>query len=82
MRIEIVADGRVFQGTAKQIVMQMKSVSFGLEHLTLGEFIDRNIASIARAFGVSLSVVGETDEERAASFLEQMVEGGYARRLG
>ena len=81
MRIEVSADGRVFQGTPKQIVMQMKSISPGLAHLSLGEYIERNVASIARAFGVDLTVVGETDDERATSFIEQMIEGGYARRL-
>jgi len=81
MRIEIVADGRVFQGTPKQIVMQMKSVSPGLTHLSLGEYVERHVANIARAFGVTLTVAGQTGDERAASFLEQMVQAGYVRRF-
>lgn len=81
MRIEIVADGRVFQGTPKQIVMQMKSISPGPTHLSMREFVERHVTSIACAFGVDLTVTGETDDDLASSFLEQLLAGGYARRL-
>jgi hypothetical protein len=37
MRIEVVGDGHVFQGTPKQILTQMKSLAFGAEHQTLRE---------------------------------------------
>jgi hypothetical protein len=81
MRIEVVGDGHVFEGTAKQIVAQMHSLAFAAQHLSLREYIDWNIQNVERAFEIKLVVSGDTDEERAASFLEQMVEGGYARTI-
>jgi hypothetical protein len=81
MRIEVVGDGHVFQGTPKQILMQMKSLAFGAEHMSLREYIEGNVANIARGFGITFKLVGETDEDLAESFLQQMLDGGYARRL-
>jgi hypothetical protein len=48
MRIEVVGDGHVFEGAPKQILMQMKSLAFGAEHQTLGEYIEDNVANIRR----------------------------------
>jgi hypothetical protein len=81
MRIEVVGDGHVFAGTPKQILMQMKSLAFGAEHQTLREYIEANVVNIARGFGIEFKLTGETDEELAASFLQQMLDGGYARRV-
>jgi hypothetical protein len=81
MRIEVVGDGHVFAGTPKQILMQMKSLAFGAEHQTLREYIEGNVANIARGFGITFKLTGETDEELAESFLNQMLEGGYARKV-
>ncbi len=81
MRIEIVGDGHVFEGTAKQILAQMQSLAFAAQHLSLREYIDWNVANIERGFDVKLVVSGETDDERAAAFLAQMMERGYARRI-
>ncbi len=80
MRIQVVGDGRVFAGTPKQILMQMKSIAPGAERMTMREYIDHNIASIERGFGVSIAVAGGTDEQMAASFLQQMLDGGFARK--
>jgi hypothetical protein len=71
----------VFQGTPQQILMQMKSLAFGAEHMSMREYIEGNVANIARGFGITFKLTGETDEELAESFLEQMLEGGYARKL-
>jgi hypothetical protein len=81
VRIEVVGDGHVFAGTPKQILMQMKSLAFGCESLSLRQYIERNVANIARGFGITFKVTGETDEELAESFLNQMLEGGHARKL-
>ena len=80
MRIEVVGDGRMFAGTPKQILMQMKSLARGAEHMTLREFIEGNVANIGRGSGVRFELTGETDDELAESFLQQMLDGGYARR--
>ena len=81
MRIEVVGDGHIFSGTPKQILMQMKSLAFGAEHMTMREYIEGNVANIARGFGITFKLTGETDEELAESFLNQMLEGGYARKV-
>ena len=81
MRIEIVGDGHVFEGTATQILAQMQSLAFAAQDLSLREYIDWNVANIERGFDVKLVVTGEKDDERAASFLEQMVARGYAERI-
>jgi hypothetical protein len=71
----------VFQGTPQQILMQMKSLAFGAEHMSMREYIEGNVANIARGFGITFKLTGETDEDLAASFLQQMLDGGYARKL-
>lgn len=76
MRIEVVDRGQTFEGTPRQILMQMKSLSRGAEHLSLREFIAANVAR----GGMDAQPVGESDEELAESFVAQMLEGGYARR--
>ena len=81
MRIEIVGEGQRLSGTPRQILMQMKSLAFGAEHMSMREYIEGNVANIARGFGITFKLTGETDEELAESFLEQMLEGGYARKL-
>lgn len=49
--------------------------------MSLREYIEGNVANIARGFGVEFKLTGETDEELAASFLQQMIDGGYARNV-
>jgi len=81
MRIEVVGDGHVFEGTPRQILMQMKSLAFGVEHLTMREYIEGNVANIARGFNIHFKLTGDTEDELAESFLQQMLDGGHARRL-
>jgi hypothetical protein len=61
--------------------MQMKSLAPGTAHLTLREYLEGNVANIRRSFGIELELSGETDEELAEAFLDQMLEGGHARKL-
>ena len=81
MRIEVVGDGHVFEGTPKQILTQMQSLAFAAQHLSLRDYIDWNVSNIARGFEVTFKITGETDEDRAASFLDEMIARGYARLL-
>jgi hypothetical protein len=59
----------------------MKSLAFGAEHQTQREYIEDNVANIKRGFGIEFRLVGETDEELAESFLQQMLDGGHARKV-
>jgi len=80
MTIVIRADGRRFSGTPLQIVQQMQSVAFGQDDVTLPEYIERSVRLVDVMEGVSLKVTGESDEQLAASFLDEMVKAGLALR--
>ena len=81
MRIRIIADGRVLQGTAKQIVEAMHSIAFGQENRSLSEYIDWAADMSRRMTGVELRVEGESDEEMAASLVNAMIEAGLAVKM-
>ena len=81
MKIRINADGRVLQGTPKQIVEAMRSIAFGQENRSLGEYIDWAVAQVQRMEGIDLEVEGTTDKEKAISLVEAMISTGLADRL-
>lgn len=81
MRIRMLNDGRVFQGTPKQIVEAMQYTAFGQENRTLGEYIDWLVDQVERLESTSLRVEGDTDEEKAKSLVRAMLEAGLAERL-
>jgi hypothetical protein len=81
MRIKINADGRVLEGTAKQIVEAMQYVAFGQQDRTLTEYIDWAAEMASRMNEVDLRITGSTDEERAESLVRAMLEAGLAERL-
>jgi len=49
-------DGRVFQGTPKQIVEAMQYIAFGQENRTLGEYIDWLVDQVQRLESIDLKV--------------------------
>ena len=81
MKIRINADGRVLQGTPKQIVEAMQSIAFGQDARTLGEYSDWAAETASRMMGVDLKVSGETDEEKAASLVRAMIDAGLATKM-
>jgi len=81
MRIRMLNDGRVFQGTPKQIVEAMQYIAFGQENRTLGEYIDWLVDQVERLESTSLNVEGDTDEEKAASLVQAMVASGLAEKV-
>jgi ribosomal protein L5 len=81
MRIEVM-DGRVFQGTAKQIVSQMKDIAFGVEQMTIAEYCDWTADNARQIHGLDIKLVGEGDEERAESLVAEMCRTGLATKLG
>jgi hypothetical protein len=74
----VMRDGRVFQGTALQIVRAMQDIAFGVEQLTPDQYIDWVVANARRFEEVELVVGGATTEERAGSLVEEMVAKGLA----
>jgi hypothetical protein len=81
MRIRITSDGRVLEGTAKQIVEAMHYVAFGQEQRTLSEYIDWAVDQASRMNELDLKVEGETDDEKAASLVEAMLGAGLAEKV-
>ena len=81
MRIRMMSDGRVFQGTPKQIVEAMQYVAFGQENRTLGEYIDWLVDQVQRLESTELKIEGNTDEEKAASLVQAMLGSGLAETM-
>lgn len=81
MKIRMTGDGRVFQGTPKQIVEEMKYIAFGQEHRTLGEYIDWAVGELERLQSIALDVRGDSDEEKAESLVRGMIGAGLAARM-
>ena len=73
-------DGRVFQGTALQIVKAMQDIAFGVDDFTVPQYIEWVVANARKFEEVELDVKGETDEELAASLVDEMVRAGLAER--
>lgn len=76
----VMRDGRVLQGTAVQIVKGMQDIAFGVERLSLPEYIDWVVANAQRFESAELRVRGETDEEKAASLVDEMLREGLATK--
>ncbi|AKF85012.1 hypothetical protein MFUL124B02_08425 [Myxococcus fulvus 124B02] len=76
----IMRDGRVLQGTAVQIVKGMQDIAFGVERLSLPEYISWVVANAQRFESIALRVQGETDEEKAASLVDEMLREGLATK--
>ena len=81
MRIRLMSDGRVLEGTAKQIVEAMQYIAFGQETRTLGEYIDWLTDQVERLEQTALHVEGDTDEEKAASLVDAMLANGLAEKM-
>lgn len=72
-------DGRVFSGTAMQIVKAMQDIAFGVEQMTVDQYIDWVVQNAKRFEEVELAVVGDTAEDRANSLVAEMLAKGLAR---
>ena len=81
MRIRMMADGRVLEGTAKQIAEAMHALAFGQENRTLTEYIDWAVEQARRMNEIDMQVEGDTDDEKAKSLVRAMLEAGLAERL-
>ena len=60
----VMRDGRVFRGTAVQIVKAMQDIAFGVEQFTLPEYIDWVVQNAAKFEEVELNITGERPTKR------------------
>lgn len=83
MRIQIAADGRVVEGTPVQIVQAMRELVFDdqVRALSVGGYVDWAAERAAQMTGTQLTIAGSTDEDKAASLVDEMVAKGLASRL-
>ena len=73
-------DGRVFQGTPLQIVKAMQDIAFGVDDLTVPEYIAWVAANARKFEDVELRITGATDDEQASALVDEMVRAGLAIR--
>ena len=71
-------DGRVFQGTALQIVKAMQDIAFGVDDFTVPQYIEWVVANARRFEEVELVIKGDNDEEKAAALVSEMLRAGLA----
>jgi len=81
MRIRMMNDGRVFQGTPKQIVEAMQYIAFGQQDRSLGEYIDWLVDQLQRLESTELKIEGDTDKDKAASLVQAMIGAGLAEKM-
>lgn len=79
MRIKT-QDERVFEGTALQIVQQMKSLSMHSE-VSIRDYVAETVVRAAINDDVYICPEGAEDEELSASLVDKLVEAGLAERL-
>ena len=79
MRI-IMADGRVLEGTAVQIVETMRSIAFLPSGTSLSDYIRTTVAQARSFMGVELDVPDGDEEFMAAALVREMVKAGLERR--
>lgn len=81
IRLRMMADGRVLEGTAKQIAEVMHALAFGQENRTLSEYIDWAVDQARRMNEIDMQVEGDTDDEKAKSLVRTMLEVRLAEKL-
>jgi len=74
-------DERVFQGTPRQIVRAMQDIAFGVNDFTFRQYIDWVVANAQKFEGVELTLTGETDDDLAASLVDEMIRTGLTKRM-
>ena len=81
MKVQMMSDGRVLEGTTTEIVTTMRSLAFGQENSTLKEYIAWAVASALRMAEVELNVTGDDEDALAASLVQAMLDTRLAELL-
>lgn len=72
-------DGRTFEGSPLEIVSAMRALCF-VESSSLRDYMDWLVGNTWRWQGITLVVTGETDAERAASIVDELLRTGLGQR--
>jgi hypothetical protein len=76
----VMRDGRVFQGTAIQIVKAMQDIAFGVDDFTVPKYIEWVVANTLKFEGIALDVSGESDEDLAKSLIGELLRVELSQR--
>jgi hypothetical protein len=71
-------DGDKFSGTALDIVTAMKDNSFFAQDQTVDDYLNNMPRQVDRLTGQAIRVTGSTLEERAESFIAEIIRVGLA----
>ena len=77
----VMRDGRVFHGTALQIVRAMQEIAFGVEDFTVPKLIEWVVANARKFEEVEVTVKGGTDERRGEFLVAEMLGTEFTRRM-
>ena len=77
----VMRDGRVFHGTALQIVRAMQDIAFGVEDFTVPKLIEWVVANARKFEEVEVTVKGGTDERRGEFLVAEMLGTEFTRRM-
>ena len=80
MRVKLRDEGRIFEGTATQVVQQMQRTAIFAAHLSVNEYVDWCVQN-AGQMGLGVTVTGATVDERCASLIDEMIATGFAERI-
>lgn len=81
MRIRMRSTGRVYEGTADEVIAAMQADAVAGTGMTLAEYCDWVAANGSRFRGVELDSHGRTAAEKAASLLDSMIAQGLVEEM-
>lgn len=74
----LMRDGHTFEGDAVAIVQAMKAMAFGVEHLSLADYIDFVAASALKFEEIALDVGGANEAAKAEALVQAMLANELA----
>jgi len=75
--IEIVNDDTVFIGSAVEIIEQMRQQAYFERGIPLLDYLNLLPEFIKTFSGTEIIITGDSLEERAVSFIKELVNAGY-----
>jgi len=75
--LEIVNDDTVFIGSAVEIIEQMRQQAYFERGIPLLDYLNLLPEFIKTFSGTEIIITGETLEERAVSFIKELIKAGY-----
>ncbi len=81
MKIQVMADGNILDGSPVEIVQGMQLLAFGQDDKSLEEYIQWAAGRTEQYLGVTMNVEGDDAESMASSFVQEMLDKGLAQKV-